>query len=389
MKKSFSLLAGIFIMFFLTIFISVALVRSNLQLRVVESRRASLEAFYRAEAGIERAVFELRRDTDWSGGEFNIGEEKSYSVEVYPVIIEGGRKQVWVRSIGESTNELLNTNVQRILLAKIELINPANFFISTLGDLRISSGAHIQGDLLGRDLIFSINYSAPLDGRYIRVEGDILYTRNLTIDEKYVSYEHKILTSPPVFTSVDLNRYREIAKSDGRYISGTFNYSGTINRANLESNNGVLFAEGDIHISGEVKESFLIVSGGNIYIDDNIVCSGSTQIGLLAKEDVIVPVSAPDNITIEAFIIADGGIFKAEKGDSAKNEFNFKGAVSVRGKLGVDTAISIMPAYSKRNYIYNGELVTNREIPFLPFMASILEWREVSATEPFPPEEES
>ncbi|MEK7224186.1 MAG: hypothetical protein AAB221_00700, partial [Bacteroidota bacterium] len=58
-KKGFILLASIFLVLFLGIFLGISLMRADLQLRSMEYRRASLYAFYAAEAGIDEAVFEL------------------------------------------------------------------------------------------------------------------------------------------------------------------------------------------------------------------------------------------------------------------------------------------------------------------------------------------
>ena len=60
MRKSFVLIASVFLALFLGIILSVSYLRSNIQLRAVDTRIASLYAFYASEAGLENSIFELR-----------------------------------------------------------------------------------------------------------------------------------------------------------------------------------------------------------------------------------------------------------------------------------------------------------------------------------------
>ena len=129
----------------------------------------------------------------------------------------------------------------------------------------------------------------------------------------------------------------------------------------------------------------VFVATGNIYIDGNVNSGGSAehppQIGLLAARDVIIPASAPSNLNLEAFVLADGGSFTAER-TVTKNNLNFKGAMAVRGK---STGLAIdLNAYQTRNYDYNNNF-TSSSIPFLPSIANVVRWQEVSPYDTFPP----
>ena len=68
MRKGLALILSILIMFFLAALLGIAFLRSNIQLREIEIRRASLYAFYAAESALERAVFELRKNRNWQAG---------------------------------------------------------------------------------------------------------------------------------------------------------------------------------------------------------------------------------------------------------------------------------------------------------------------------------
>lgn len=395
MKKGFLLIASIFLSLFLGIIISISLFRTNLQLKSIEARRASVYAFYAAEAGIERAIYELRKNINWRAGFNNeslIWEGITnqtigyYDVQIANATPVGSLPTVWVRAQGRDVRyrSVGNQTMRRTILARVALQSPTAFFTSTIGDLNIVSGANIGGDVLARDIIFKVYKSFPPALRKIKINGTAFYIRDIQgDDEEDITIEGDKQKIPPItFVSVDLNRYKTLSQLNGRYIDGDFTYSGEINRKSLSAPNGLVFAENDVYISGEVTESMHIVAGRNIYITGDITCKNLAQIGLSAKEKVIIPESAPSTITIDAFIHMEGSIFKAEGKKYSKDTLNFEGAISVKG--GGETAVDLS-TYSTRNYTYDQQLNTNLSIPYMSYMADLLTWKEVSPSAPFPP----
>lgn len=386
-QKGILLISSIFMVFFLGLIVSVSLIRSDIQHKAMDLRRASICGFYAAEAGIERAVFELRRDRSWRAG-FNDeslfwkGEdEEQETIGFYTVYVADGEDvgslpSVWLLSQGED----LGKGTPRFIMARVAIENPAVFFTSTAGNLTIGSGANIGGSILGRDVIFEVNETLPDDLKKITVDGDVGYIRSIEGEgNPAVDISGDVQQRRPVtYVSVDLEKYRALAIENGRYVDGDFTYSGEISSETLAANNGLVFVEGDIHISGEAVESIHFVSARNIYIDDDLTCEeeGEPQIGLSAHGDVLISEDASSQLDIDAFINADGGVFKAERGKASKKELNFEGAIAVRGKTGERTGVDLN-AYIKRNYTYDTSLRDDLTIPYMSFMGNIIEWQEL------------
>lgn len=390
--SGFTLFSSVFLVLLLGIMVSVTLINADMQLRETESRLRAQEAFYVAESGIERAVFELRQNHGWAGGLANVPLLQDpananspvlgyYSVQRKNADNFGGWPSVWVRADGRDATQ----TTQRNILARIILINPLNFLVLTLGDITVTSGSNIDQDLLARDVNFLVDSSLTTN-RGITVNADVFYMRNFSgYPQTDVTITGSISISPAItFPGVDLGYYEPLALSGGAHLSGTQTLSGTISRTNLSSANGIVYVDGDLYIEGEVADDMTFVVNGNIYLTGDIGPQPSAtvppQIGLLAKQDVIIPSSAPATLDINAFVLADGGRFVADK-TVLKDTLNFTGAIAVRGNdsglVGID-----LNAFSIRNYNFDPNFL-NANIPFLPLGANVVSWTEVPATDPF------
>ncbi len=397
-NKGFILISSLFLVFFLGLLTAISLMRSNIQLSEIDLKRASMSAFYAAETGIEEAIDQLRKDQTWRDGigtvdtpvalrDVNTDVAGYYFVRVLDGGLEGNFPIVWLRSQGFDAEN----RVTRIIQAKVVVQNPAAYFMSSLYNLTIGSNVTIGGGVLGRDVTFDVNYALPPAQRVITVNGDVEYTRNIAgqADPNVTVTGNIIQRDPITFVNMDLGRYTNIAQTGGKYEAGDFTYSGEINWANLGAANGLVFAEGNVYISGEVTQSVHIVSRGNIYIQGDITSTDTDgdgnfpQIGLSAYGEVIIPQSAPDPLNIDAFVITNGGLFRAEGAKFSKNTLNFEGVIAAEGTDAARTAIDLN-VYSQRNYTYDTALRDNLQIPFMSFIANIVEWKEVNPSDPFP-----
>jgi len=61
-NSGIALISSVFVALFLSILAGAAFMSSQMQLSMVQQKRSVQEAFYAAESGIERSVFELRRN---------------------------------------------------------------------------------------------------------------------------------------------------------------------------------------------------------------------------------------------------------------------------------------------------------------------------------------
>lgn len=387
--------------------------RANTLLSETDTRIFSQQAFYAAEAGIEYAVYQLRLDKDFDPSAMPNGlqnvpllsdvNDSGSVIGTYSIQLDrNGEKvndfdTVWVRSTGTSTGRGLIENksgqaISRSIVTRVMLIDPTEFFISTLGNINFVGGASFDHSILAKNIKFETNPSTP-----ISIDGDVLYMQSITgydhanpdaTPQISIPSEKKVEQSPSItFTGLDLNFYRQLAQEGGGYYASTLELSGELTAEQFNSTNGVIFAEGNITIEGEYKDDLVIVSARDILFSGSLQEANdeeNPQIGLLAKDNVIINGNAPPNLTIDAFILADGGRFFANGNQYSKGNLDFYGAISVRGTSGSESGVNLS-VYSTRDYEYNDQLSTNRRIPFLPRIANIIEWYEGNPNDNFPP----
>jgi hypothetical protein len=422
-NQGYALLTSLLIVVLLGIILGTAMIKANAQLKVIRQRQALQEAFYAAEAGLERSIFELRIDPLWRPGENGYppvqkmtlnripGDDTStigyYSLEISEGEMLSGWNTLWVRSQGQDVQQ----NVTRVIVARLLIDNPSRFLVSTLGDLRIGSGADVDADILGQDIFFEANESLGSPERDIMVNGDVYFLRSISGEDNpavHISPDSQVQKFPSItFVGVDLNRYREIASGlvgSGEGIVADGNLTVDLSKLDmLAENTGqggvpkIIFAEGDVTIKGQYDTSLLVVAGGNIYIngsvepDNSIDSNDRPQMGLFADKDVIISEDVETNggdLSVEAFIIADGegdaaeGKFTAQGSSFSQGTLTFTGAISVRGEGRTAVDLNV---FNTRNYNFNSELTNQRKIPFSPFIVNIINWHEATLHDPFPP----
>lgn len=415
-SDGYILIMSLAVALFLTILLGAAFTRSTQQLKEADQRRAVQQAFYTAESGIDRALFELRRDPDWKPGSNGVpaiiderlnavpGDDSTTTgfltldLEDGPLIEKLGETR-WVRAIGRD----VDTNLERVVLAQVLIDDPSRFLLSTPGALRFKSGARVEADVLGQDLYFDVNDTLPADQRGITIDGDVLYIDELNPanpqSDPDITITGDVTLYPSVtFPGVDITRYDNLVSGLDAMSAYKENGDLTVNLSNLGSLNSnpsfaprLIFATGDIHISGEFNSSVLIVAGGNLYIEGDVTADPAAavvpQIGLFAKKDVVIPdgaVTAGGDLNLDAFVIADGsdganGEFRAES-TVGLGDFNFTGAISVRGGGGSETGIDLS-VFAARNYTHKANIA----VPFSPFIANIVTWQESTRSATFPP----
>jgi len=219
--------------------------------------------------------------------------------------------------------------------------------------------------------------------RQIAVDADVSYSRSFI---GYPDPDGDVIFlnghSPPVapvvpitFTGLDLNRYAG--------LPGTFLPGGSI--VDLTGKEGLIYVDGDAHVQGWIDHHVHIVAKGNIYIEGDIKTRASgAQLGLSAANDVIIAAGAPPILQIDAFVLADGGVFRADLGENPKTNLEFNGAISVRGRENASSAISLN-AYGARELNYNAGLL-DMQIPYMTYFVNVVEWQETNARDLFPPQ---
>jgi len=434
-NSGFVLIMSIVLMIFLGIMLAASSLRANIELQESMSRLATQQAFYAAESSLQQAVVQLRQGQGYYNDPVNAAKANTYQalindsnpasntivgynkVQVLPTTnYQQFFPSVWIKSWGQDASQKVTVSI----LARVVIESPTNFFLSTAGNLQVRSGSSIDYDILGNVVSFVVDPSPTLttDERKITITDPDQTKPSVYYLQEVQGYTDSsgnpdpaidITGSPPSpkqspiesFPGVDLDYYRALAQYNGSYNSDGLTYDGDPSVLKLsKNNNGVVFSEKDIHISGPVPNPMIFVAGGNIYIENSVTVPTSNglspqndpnapQVGLLAKEDVIIPDTAPYELTIDAFMMADGGpgsqggILQAPGTKGSKTSINIVGAIALRGS-GVTTTAADLNVYKQRIYNYNTNFQTKNQIPYLLSVAKIVNWQEVNPNDQIP-----
>ena len=390
-KKGIVLVTALFTMMILGILMVAVSLRMQKESQGTQAQRDTTICLYTAEAGLEACVDMLRTSPAWRTGFLNepLQDIDGNNIGFYTVTFGPDNTTTmppWVIIPVQAIGQLAagDTAFQRTINADIITANPAQFFAFIDDKAVISNGANITGgSLYARELEFNIN---PLFGDliiseptfYIQGYGYTVNDPNPSSSPNVIFNERpRELPYPVAFPGVNAGYYKQIAQSGGRYYDGDRTFDDGI--ALGVDENGVIFVDGNVFIKGDVKAPVAVVATGNIHITGDITWlldesdNPIGKLGLFATGDIIIPVDAPDDISIRAQIITNG-IFKTEGEKGSKNNFIFDGSMSVQGKTG-SLAVDLT-TYGNRRYNYDQALTQAPAIPFTTFVANIHSWQE-------------
>ena len=302
------------IMAFLTILMSAvfSMLASEEQTTAAHSR--STICFFAADAGIDRTISILRASPNWNSGftEEPLKDTDDNIIGYYTVTVDKRVDEApWVRVTVTSTGMLPSKEARyrRSIEAQILVANPAQFFAFTPDKFFISDGADIKSNVFAYELELSLN---PALGKGITIgsssqEANAYYVDKITENDyngaaapNIVIYGDKIKSGPVAFPAIDVDYYRDISKSGGSYHSAGVTFSDGIDDEDLgEDGNGLIFAEKEVYIEGEISVPVTIVSAADIYITGNITWAEDAdgnptgKLGLFAKNDIYIHKDAP------------------------------------------------------------------------------------------------
>ncbi len=414
-QGGFLLVGAIFLMLFLGLIIMSTFINSDMQFESARMRIPAQQAFYIAEAGIEYSINQLRQDILFNPedadrqqtvlgmqneedeeedrevkGTFTLTLTPTLDDEAEEVINDTGLRTVKISSLGTE----VENNIPRTVTVIVNVIDPARFFVSTPGELGVASGATIGSSIFGGDVVFNIDDPS----QNIIIGGKVQFMNNITatstdistisVDDQdfrqdecekpfdlnqCIESQHGVERQQNVsYPGLDLPRYEALAAIVGESHKGDLTITSFDD--DLGGEEGLLYVDGNVTISGEFENTLTIVATKDIIIEGNIGPSeDSLKIGLFASGDVRIPASVSDLNIKSTFIWADGGVFKAEGGQRpADSSLIFDGVIAVRGQegqSGVDLNV-----FQNRTYTYDTE-IRNSGI-FYSNIVSLSSWME-------------
>ncbi|MFH0795551.1 MAG: hypothetical protein V2A65_00645 [Candidatus Omnitrophota bacterium] len=262
------------------------------------------------------------------------------------------------------------------------------FFVNN-AHLTIGTGAEVWGNIHSNRNIM-IYGSGTIFHDDIEAVNRILYYNGATEGNTVYYADHTEGVDPvPMPAATELDALRPYAVTDGYYMDGNltveFLSDGTVtlNGGSALSlpPNGVIFAEGDVNISGTVKGQVTVVSASGMNVTDNLKYESLTAsppniLGLIAERDIYIPNSAPNDLEIDAAMLTRTGKAWASVSQA-------KGTLIIRGSVASDQPCSFAntngKGYTTRRYYYDENLLTYVPPHYLPAGSgsAFKDWRDL------------
>ena len=409
-NKGFLLITAYLVIILLLISASAFLMRAITQNRLMQREINYKQAFYLAEAGLDRAL-EMIRTGQMEGSFENVCWEDIGCCSCSWNETAPGSNRYRIISTGTS-GEISRT-------VQMEVIEDtyARYLYFTNSETfhwrwwRVPVW-FITGDFMG----------GPLQTNgHLNISGDPVFGGVVKCADNYINYMHggPPLDNPDFQQGIELGAevvpmpskaldLRTAAVHNGLHLQGpttiVFREDGTMDVTNAQRgwtnhnlplpDNGAVFVEGgDVEVSGVLNGALSIGTNKDIIITDNVLYhddprtnpDSQDRLGLIAERDILVSKDAPYDIEIHASLMALGDSFQVEEwwNPPAKGTLTIYGGViqKNRGPVGTFDARrgTRRSGYSK-NYVYD-ERLRDLPPPFYPstgdYIQAVDSWQEL------------
>ena len=331
-QKGMALLTTLIFVFILVTFAVALLTMTSNDTKLSALQRDSTEAFYIAEAGIEKAFWYLNTSTD-NGGEgldwrttditlYPYGYlEETYpdsSTNYYQIAVEddpSNEEQIIITSKGLVFDGNKVFGSRKIEVKAKKGISPAsdvayNYVIATEEDLTFSGNVQT----FGGDVHANGNLNISGEGTNIYVyNGDATATGA----NEYSGSNLELQTYP----KIDFDYYKSIAKGNTHPEIGGFYYGDNTSVVFSEYTllNGINFIDGDVEIKGDLD-----IVDGAIFATGEIKVTGQPTINRTQSDDYDNPLAiiAKGDITLGGNVYVEGVI-------QTEGVFTINGSITV------------------------------------------------------------
>lgn len=291
--------------------------------RNIQYQRQQVQAYYIAEAGIERVIARIREDPRWLDG-FGWGRDETVTEltgpyaggEIRKVTLhksaDGPGLKIEVTSLGKfvSAQKTLKATLYYVsvqnLLGGLSLLPPTPLDLDIRGNFSLMNTGLNRGKLL-------LNGNLTLSGSAY-VDADVYVSGSVEGWDKIEGQVYTNVRDFPRFPELNLNYYETEARQAGQYYSGNVTLSGT------GVYTGVYYVKGNLTFSGTYSGQATFVVEGDVSIPrDLLPASSYDRITIICLGDVDI-----ENSQVKAIIIA-GGTFHA------KGNAELEGALMAQG----------------------------------------------------------
>ena len=424
-KKGTVLIASYLVITVLAILGSAFVSRSISEVRVAQRQKNSMDAFYLAEAGIDKALVYLRSLPNPPGGTgpFDpLGGSQGLGSGGYTITIDPddnnpstSLKRYKIISSGFVGN-VTDPEVTRQLLSEVRLDSYARYAYFTDDEHFRWYGWRIPVWFITGDLLEGPTQT----NSHLHISGDPVFAGLVRTADDFITYMHggPPADNPDFQEGIELGvepvrmpskalELRSVTAQEGLKLNGptsiVLQSDGTMNVTNSQEGwvdenmplpeNGALFVNaGNLTISGTLNGQLTVGTNRNIIIPDNLVYnndpridpSSTDMLGVIAERDVIIDQDAPYDLEINVSLMALGNSFLVERWwEGLKGTLTLYGGViqDYRGPVGTfnsDTNTKIS-GYTK-DYHYDPRLASTSP-PYYPTTKDyiFISWKEVSS----------
>ncbi len=352
-NKGFALAFSLIFVFLIVIFAEIYITVANSGLTLSTQAADSKRAYYLADAGLANAMVSLRSYASPPAASlltlsnnsymtFN-GKTGGYSVSATS---DGAAWPTYtITSVGTfgALSKTLQLTVKEASFSKFAYASNSEnhpvygnlYWVNgmvTAGPVHTNGSFNMFGD--------PITKIGPIFNGAVSQFGSAVNYYHGSAAADYVKFNAGLTTSAPKVswpTTALINSVNSYASAaDGLLLTGntavTFNANGTINVTNAAkgwsnlnmsppANKTIYVQGGSATVRGTVNGQLTVGSENNIYIDGHISYNSDPRLnpastdllGLVAKQDITVTMAAPNNLAVNAVLVALNGSFQVDQ----------------------------------------------------------------------------
>ncbi|MBZ0273148.1 pilus assembly PilX N-terminal domain-containing protein [bacterium] len=287
-----------------------AMLTSSTDMKISFNYKRGTMAFFAAEAGVQRAIAELREDQDWSDGFELTDQDNGTGYEVDVTHISSQLASIRAQGSGGASRRTIEVIVN-IDSAYSHALNIGGD-LTMAGKPRISvEGVRLNGDAF-MDLdngTPSINVFAPADSVITFADGS-----------ETEPVQH--IDTPPFDTSgarLSDSDWNELAANapdawshDEDGIPGNADTTVTINNLNFENvpaaadGKRTIYVDGDVTLTGSVAGIGTVIATGKIIGQGGFHTSGTPTISFISRDDVLLNFDTNAQSELNGLTYAEG-----------------------------------------------------------------------------------
>lgn len=287
-----------------------SLILSSTEMKITWNFKRSAMAFFAAEAGLERAVQELRNDNSWTTGfdETDLSNDASY--------------QVTLESVSGQLSRIISTGAagasRRLIEAVINIDSAFDHALNIGGDLLLSGRPRIsaEGIRVNGDVFLDLDSGTPSLNIFAPADSVITFSEGSEIDPVNLFEKAPLDLNAARLSDEDWSNLADLADPTYTYdndgIPGNNDTTLTINNLDFADvppdadGKRTIYVDGDITLNGTIAGIGTIIATGKIIGTGGFVTIGIPTISFISRDDVMLNFGTNAQSLLNGLTYAEG-----------------------------------------------------------------------------------